>query len=639
MQKKRKDMFFGIHFDFHALEGETVARIYRPDLICNLLDRVRPDFVQCDTKGHAGLSSYPTNIGSRAFEIKEDMLKIWRSLTRERNIALFAHHSGLYDMTAAKLHPDWAIVNEDGTVSNEYLSPFSPYVDKLLIPQLLELAVNYDLDGAWIDGECWGLKIDYSHWAADKYKLKYKKDPPRRGDPDYEKYRQFCRQGFLDYVSHYINEVKKIKPEFEITSNWIFSAYMPCKNTVAADFLSGDYDTSNAVASARFNGRCLSARNMAWDLMSWGQNAIPCCWQTRNRTTKEAVQYAQEASEIIALGGAYAFFNIMYGGGGTIQEWAIPIWENVGQFVREREFCFGSTEVPEIAVLYPDEKNSISKDFLYDLDYNGLKSLKAWIEALQNIGCSSSVIFEYQISSKSKDYPIIIIPNTDFLSKESVKELKEYIINGGTLIVDLDSAKYFADITLIDTSTEQRLIFLSSKSHLASLDIKCLKCQKIHGECGVYYDDNLYDDSPHTASFSRSYGSGKIITMCFSFSQAYENNISCVIENFLRDTLYVSGFEPIVRTDNPFCEVITRRKNEALLINLINTSGNHALPRVRSYNYIPPLYNINITIRYSANPASITVEPGHKTIKYKYSNNTISLTLSKLDIHSVIVIK
>lgn len=244
MKKSRENSFFGIHFDFHAMEGETVARIYRPDIVSKLLDKVKPDFVQCDTKGHAGFSSYPTKAGTQAAEIKKDVLKMWRSLTEERSIALYGHHSGLYDMTVAKNHPEWAVKDENGSISPAYISPFSPYADEILIPQLKELALDYKLDGAWIDGECWGAFVDYSDYAVQKYYDETGKNPPVRSDEDYESYREFCRKGFTDYVQHYIDEIKKAAPNFQITSNWIFSSYMPVKPNVSVDFLSGDYSTS-----------------------------------------------------------------------------------------------------------------------------------------------------------------------------------------------------------------------------------------------------------------------------------------------------------------------------------------------------------------------------------------------------------
>ena len=89
MPKRRKDCFLGIHFDFHAMSGETVAHHFDPDVFREMLDRVNPDFLQFDTKGHPGLSSYPTKVGTQAKRIEHDVLRFLREETRERDIAQF----------------------------------------------------------------------------------------------------------------------------------------------------------------------------------------------------------------------------------------------------------------------------------------------------------------------------------------------------------------------------------------------------------------------------------------------------------------------------------------------------------------------------------------------------------------------
>ena len=81
MPKKRRDCALGIHFDFHAMPGETVPSLWKPEYYCRMLDAVKPDFVQCDTKGHAGLSSYPTIAGTQADTITHDILKMMREET------------------------------------------------------------------------------------------------------------------------------------------------------------------------------------------------------------------------------------------------------------------------------------------------------------------------------------------------------------------------------------------------------------------------------------------------------------------------------------------------------------------------------------------------------------------------------
>jgi hypothetical protein len=35
-----------------------------------------------------------------------------------------------------------------------------------MIPQLKEAIEKYDIDGVWVDGDCWGAEPDYSPAAA-----------------------------------------------------------------------------------------------------------------------------------------------------------------------------------------------------------------------------------------------------------------------------------------------------------------------------------------------------------------------------------------------------------------------------------------------------------------------------------------
>ena len=362
---KRKNFKLGIHFDFHAQDGMTVADIYRPDTIERMLDAVKPDFVQCDTKGHAGLSSYPTKIGYQADKIEHDILKMWRELTAKRGIALYAHHSGLFDIKAASEHPEWAVVDENGNVSNAFMSVFGDYPDKLLIPQIKEIAGNYKLDGVWVDGECWGLQPDYSEKAQKAYFEATGKPLPKQNDDDFENFREFTRNRFKQYIAHYIEEIKKDYPDFEITSNWVFSEFMPEKVSIPVDFLSGDYSAVDSVNCARFAGRCLDAQNMTWDLMAWGQNTTPVSWESVNRQNNPAIQLMQEASVVVALGGCFEFFHILYGHGSYLQEWSIEEWGKVAEFVRARQdYCFGSKPVKEIAVILPKRIQPKDAEFL-----------------------------------------------------------------------------------------------------------------------------------------------------------------------------------------------------------------------------------------------------------------------------------
>ena len=153
---RRADSYFSLHFDLHPNETDTVlGRDVTDAMIENLLAKAKPDFVQYDSKGHPGWLGWPSKVGPSAPGIVKDSLEIWRRVTARRGVALYIHFSGVWDSQAVKRHPEWARLDADGKPTPDQTSTYSPYVDQLMIPQLREAAAKYDLDGAWVDGECW----------------------------------------------------------------------------------------------------------------------------------------------------------------------------------------------------------------------------------------------------------------------------------------------------------------------------------------------------------------------------------------------------------------------------------------------------------------------------------------------------
>src|SRR5688500_13634738 len=76
---RRKDAFFGMHFDLHPNKDDTVLGAdITEDNLDEFLKRVQPDYVQYDCKGHAGYTGYPTKIGWAAPGIVKDSLAFWR---------------------------------------------------------------------------------------------------------------------------------------------------------------------------------------------------------------------------------------------------------------------------------------------------------------------------------------------------------------------------------------------------------------------------------------------------------------------------------------------------------------------------------------------------------------------------------
>ena len=153
---RREDCFFGLHFDLHPQKTDTVlGRDVSDEMVERLLEQAKPDYVQYDCKGHVGYMGYLSKVSTPSPGIVKDSLEIWRRVTARHGVGLYIHFSGVIDALAVEQHPDWARVGPDGARDARQTSVFGPYVDERMLPQLKEATQKYDLQGAWVDGECW----------------------------------------------------------------------------------------------------------------------------------------------------------------------------------------------------------------------------------------------------------------------------------------------------------------------------------------------------------------------------------------------------------------------------------------------------------------------------------------------------
>jgi len=219
LRLRRSESFLGVHFDFHAGDDcKEIGKGVDREMVEYIIEKVRPDYVQCDCKGHAGRSSYPTKVGHPAPGFVKDPLKIWRQVTAENGVALYLHYSGVWDSMAVEVYPEWARINEKGEKDKRLTSVYGPYVDMLLIPQLKELSDEYGVDGVWVDGECWATERDYANHVIEAFQKQtgIKEVPRKPGDPYWFEFSEFCRDGFRQYLTHYVSLVTEPKSESEV---------------------------------------------------------------------------------------------------------------------------------------------------------------------------------------------------------------------------------------------------------------------------------------------------------------------------------------------------------------------------------------------------------------------------------------
>ncbi|HEX2971795.1 MAG TPA: hypothetical protein VHP11_05650, partial [Tepidisphaeraceae bacterium] len=270
--------FFGLHYDLHAGATDTeLGAALTPEHLRAALEKVKPDWVQCDCKGHAGYTSWPTAVGSTSPGVVNDALRIHRDVTRDLGLPLVVHYSGVYDIRAIELHPEWACLGPDGKHYHQgwligSTCTLSPYVDELMIPQMLEIIDNYDVDGFWVDGDNWATFPCYCERCTTAFTAEtgITDIPKSPDDPHWRAWADFHRQNFEAYVRKYTEAVHSRKPSCLVCSNWMYTQGQPYEIRVPVDYLSGDFAWKWGTEGSIREGRYMDSLGLSWNLMAWG---------------------------------------------------------------------------------------------------------------------------------------------------------------------------------------------------------------------------------------------------------------------------------------------------------------------------------------------------------------------------------
>ncbi len=634
----RKDSFFGVHFDLHpAKEDTALGRDITDPMIERFLQRVKPDYVQYDCKGHPGYAGYPTKVGIPSPGIVKDSLEIWRNVTARHGVALYIHYSGIWDGVACEQHPEWAAVHADGSRDTQKTSTFGPYVDELLIPQLLEAAAKYDLDGAWVDGECWAVIPDYCPAARAAFTSATGLADPPKGpkDPGWRQFLDINRSQFRNYVRHYVEAIHARRPGFQIASNWLYSTFVPERPDLPVDFLSGDYLGNASISTARLEARYLAATGKPWDLMAWGfQNA------GREFTHKPAVQLMQEASVVLAQGGG---FQVYYqpSRGGHLEEPLIEVMGRLADFCRERKpFCHGTEPLPGIAVLFSGHSLYAGDSRLFGSWRGAANPARGIVDALIECHHSVDVVPDWRVDADLGKYRLLVVPDWPDTGTRARDSIVEYVRAGGSaLIVGAENARLFAavlGVELTGEASEQRAFIKGSEvpGNMGGLWQSVLPGNGRSVE--LRYPELDFTRAGACAATVADCGKGRVAAVYGPVGALSATYHSAANREFL-DRVLRQIYKPQVEIQGPpTVEVALRKKDGRILLQLSNATAMQVAQEYAVNDFVPRLGPLPVSVELPQRPAAATLQPGGTVLDGRWSENRWTGTVPELHIHSTL---
>ena len=640
----RKDSFFGLHFDLHPNEsdGELGADV-SPENIAGLLDRVKPDYVQYDCKGHPGYAGYPTRIGWAAPGIVQDSLAIWRKMTKERNIALYIHYSGLWDSKAVKEHPDWARIDAQGKPDPKATSVFGPYVDKLLIPQLKEVISSYELDGVWVDGDCWAAELDYSPMALKAWKEFSGKSsaPVDRSSPDWLEWKDFQRQSFEKYLIHWTDALHDFRPGIQLTSNWMYSSFAPRPVTAKLDFLSGDYSASLSVDRARFEARYLASTGWPWDLMAWGfDRGRQLGW-----SLKTPLHLEQEAAVVLMQGGGFEVYHTPTRRGAIVPA-IIEQLDEVARFCRDRQsLSFKSRTIPQVALLLSESSLWDRMDRVFS-PWNGeYEELEGALHLLLELHYSVDILAEHQLISRLKEFPVLVIADSHRLEPAFQKEVVKYVAEGGSLLLLGEKAARLFEpllgVNLIGEPQEVAAELATPAGPLAAggrwqeVEVKDAR------PAGFRYLTRDYRRDGAVAASIASYQQGKVAAIYGPVASIFFRSHHPALRLFLSQLLEEMFPSPLVRVEAPPTVDLALRRtaDNQLTVHLLNRSGFPVPDRYNFIDYIPATGPIQLWLKCEKKPKDVLWMPEKRRLKWQWDKGLLSTTIPSLHVHGILLVE
>ncbi len=638
---RRKDCFFGLHFDLHPNDRDVaLGRDLTEEMADRLLDQVRPDYIQYDCKGHVGYLGYPSQVSTPAANIVKDSLEIWRRATARRGVGLYIHFSGVWDSLAIKQHPEWASVRADGSPDPNATSTYGPYVDQRMLPQLKEAAARYDLDGAWIDGECWAVRPDYSAAAAEAFRKAtgIPDLPTGPGSRGWQEFLDLQRERFRAYVKHYLDELHRFRPGFQVASNWLYTTFVPEKPELPVDFISGDYLGNASISTARLEARYLSAVNKPWDLMAWGfQRAAQA---KIGFSHKHAVQLQQEAAVVLAQGGG---FQIYYQPtrAGWIDDRHVGVMARVARFCRDRQAFSHQTEsVPEIGVVF-------SKTSLYSTSnklFGGWGALtdpaRGWVDALVENHYSVDVIPEWRLEELAANYRLIVLPDWPNAGLRVKDALVRYARAGGNLVIaGAENAELFsADLPVkMRGQAAEQAAFIPGEEVFANVyglwqDVDPAGAETLLTRYPTY---DATRDGACAATVSKL-GSGNVVAMYGPVGAIFAATHAPATRQVVRQAVE-RVFTPKLRVTAPrTVEVALRRKGGRLLVHLLNFAEMQVAGDFAVTDFIPPVGPVEIRLALDRQPARVTLEPGGRTITGQWTNGVWTGVVRQVPLHEIV---
>ncbi|MGC8890791.1 MAG: alpha-L-fucosidase [bacterium] len=656
--------FRQVHLDFHTSPLiPDVGIDFDPEEFAKTLKESYVNSITVFAKCHHGMSYYPTKVGVMHPSLKRDLLGEMVEACHKENIRVCAYISVVWDEYSASNHGDWLQVNKDGTLAGRppfgnrgwrFLCMNSPYVD-YVAEQTEEVLKLYDVDGVFFDI----VMQTYPGCVCNHCMKSMKKlglDPTN--DADLYKHSQIVGRNFMSRMDKL---VKSLKPEISVFYN--------SRLRLESDFELGmgqesGYFTHFEIESLPSGG--------------WGYNHFPLFvryYQTLGKDllgmtgrfhkswadfggfkNRPALEY--ECFTMLSLGAKCSIGDQLHPRG-KLDKTAYNLIGSVYKKVAEREeWCKNAKPLSDIGVLI---SSSFYNEWRTDSDEGAMRML-------------SESHYQFSFIDSQEDlnkYKLIIAPDRINIDKILAEKIKEYLKDGGKLIVSYKSG-LAGDRFVLD---ELGVDYLGDSDYcpdyfrvLAPIDKDIEPAEYVMYERGTkiqprdgaqvlvetyqpYFNRTWEHFSSHAQTppekksiYPAVVRNGSVIYINYPIFRAYVVSGNLVYKKLVKNCIDLLLDKPLVLDNAPSTARITVTSQELNGKERFIAHILHYIPerRCKSIDIIEdviPIYNVKLQVRLDKSPSRCYLAPQMKELDFVYNNGYVDFTVPKVDGYQIVVLE
>jgi hypothetical protein len=680
-----------LFFDFHTHStASDVGREFDAEAWADELVKANVQAVSTVAKCHYGWNYYlKGTIGAPHPNLRPGLDIVGETIEacHKRGIHVIAYYNLIGFETLSVQREDWCERDAQGrkTYRGIGMCLMTPILEEQIIPQLREIARNYDIDGATLDYPF--PRMCYCEHCRRRFREAMNLELPADSrSPHWKRFIEWKVAEYRQIQRKLVEAVHLEKPDVEVNLNAAYWSMTPERPPAEVGFLWGDIPFYNIAAygsmMSRYwatSGKPFAVMNQAF-LRLWGYWGV-----------KKEIALKQECATFIANTGRACIGFQMY------PQFKVEpaVMSTLGAalaFVREREsLCAKARPVPYIAVSWSTRSNMTHRP-AFEADDVALKGAH---KILTESGFHYNIVTDEDLEEKIDDYKAVILPDQRYISTGLADALQRFVRRGGGLIAtyrtgtlderlepregsvlaevlgvrlegecpgysagpdtpnDLGPHAYFelADERLRADVLRMPIQVFGSFACARSEGAETLARLR-----GIYLrGDGHYllnssppgEDTGYPAITLNRFGQGRAAYICgnvfFGYLMDSEWNLKHIIRNLLNLVLP----EKLVEIEGPNrVEVVLTQRGRERMVHLINQDGDRPLagshPRAYAIcitEQILPIFDIGVKVKYAGRPRQVTLEPGGRSLEWRAENGMVSFRVPRLDIHACVLIR